>query len=97
MYYEREKEQLPLLVKKKKSKRRKQSKGGFPYKGTHDPKYKQAKQEFFAKHGNGWWWGWTENNTPMSWCYNTYSHKNQVFKKTAKESPFMSPYKIHWQ
>ena len=29
----------------------------YPYKGMNDPKYIKDKDETFAKHGNGWWWG----------------------------------------
>jgi hypothetical protein len=31
----------------------------FPYKNNtlSDPQYIKDKEELFAKHGNGWWWG----------------------------------------
>ena len=29
----------------------------YPFKGRTDPNYIKAKNETFANHGNGWWWG----------------------------------------
>jgi len=28
----------------------------FAWKSTNDPKYIKDRDEFFAEHGNGWWW-----------------------------------------
>tara|TARA_R100001530_G_C4276765_1_gene144528 strand:+ start:508 stop:720 length:213 start_codon:yes stop_codon:yes gene_type:complete len=44
----------------------------YPYKGhvLSNPQYIKDKDELFAKHGNGWWWGpgwWSDKKfeTPM--------------------------------
>ena len=41
----------------------------YPYKGKNDPKYIKDKNETFAKHGNGWWWGhgwWNGHNDTVA-------------------------------
>ena len=38
-----------------------QTRFNWNYKGKNpcnDPQYMKDRKEFFAKHGNGWWWGW---------------------------------------
>jgi len=53
----------------------------FPFKnGINSPKYKEARQKLFKKHGNGWWWGngwWSDEvkETPME--YNRRKRKER--------------------
>jgi len=41
----------------------------YPYKGLNNPQYIKDRDEIFAKNGNGWWWGWTKENTPIPGIY----------------------------
>ena len=52
-----------------------QQKSGYPYKGLNDPEYIKSRDEVFAKNGNGWWWGWTKENTPIPGIYAPHKSK----------------------
>ena len=46
-----------------------QAASGFRYKSLNDPEYIKDRNEIFAEHGHGWWWGWTKDNTPLPGIY----------------------------
>jgi len=46
-----------------------QQKSVYPYKSLDDPKYIKDRAELFNENGNGWWWGWIKENTPMPGIY----------------------------
>ena len=54
----------------------------YPYKGLNDPQYIKDRDEIFAKNGNGWWWRWTKENTPIPGIYSPCSDKK--YQNTAK-------------
>ncbi|MAH06822.1 hypothetical protein CMI38_01065 [Candidatus Pacearchaeota archaeon] len=50
----------------------------YPYKGLNDPQYIKDRDEIFAKNGNGWWWRWTKENTPIPGIYSPSSKEISI-------------------
>ena len=54
----------------------------YPYKGyvLSNPQYVKDKDELFAKHGNGWWWGrgwWSNEKVETSMEYHRRKRKER--------------------
>lgn len=47
----------------------------YPYNGLDDPRYIKDKNEFFAEHGNGWWWFRTNSDRAQYSPSETYANK----------------------
>ena len=60
----------------------------FPYEDIDDPKYIEAKDKLFAEGKNGWWWGWTKQNTPLKGIYSWKDKKSGRQSTGRKKKPF---------
>jgi len=41
-------------------------KPNWPYKSLSDPQYIKDRADLLSRAGNGWWWGWTSENCPIT-------------------------------
>ena len=54
---------------------------GFQFKGLYDPKYIESREKTFAKNGNGWWYGWTKDDTPIRGVWSKKDDKRMGYYK----------------
>jgi len=46
-----------------------------------DPKWLKDRKELFDRAGNGWWWGWTPTNCPISEMKDFFIEKSKKEKE----------------
>ena len=54
----------------------------------YDPQWQKDRKELFDRAGNGWWWGWTPSNCPISEMKDHFieqAYKEKELNKLAAE------------
>ena len=87
------------LSKKRAKDRAFKKKYVYPYKNNvlKCPKYLNDRDKLFKKHGNGWWYGWSKDNTPLKGVYSDVPfHQSQITPKRRRVSDNIQEYRIEW-